>query len=237
MTAIRPATSSDVDEIVAVHQAAFESFFLTSLGPRFLTRLYRGYLAHPSGLVLVATERSTVSGIDGASQGRVDGDRIAGFVAGTTEPEAFYGWLRRSQGVRLGLAAAPAFAVRPVTVGRRVVAAVRYRGESPQHVAGAALLASLAVDPAVSGRGLGGRLVEAFVTGAHEAGHDLTYCSTDAADNDRVLAFYRRLGFREAERIRRSGGREMAILIRDHAAAPTGEEAGRPPVAAPASDR
>ena len=43
---IRDGTAADIDRIVAVHQAAFASFFLTSLGPRFLTRLYRGYLDH-----------------------------------------------------------------------------------------------------------------------------------------------------------------------------------------------
>lgn len=217
---IRDGTAADIDRIVAVHQAAFASFFLTSLGPRFLTRLYRGYLDHPSGLLLVGGDPST-------PDGTVDGDRITGFVAGTTEPAAFYRWLRRSSGPSLAVAAAPALARRPLVVGRRLVSAGRYRGESPGEIAGAALLASLAVDPATSGRGLGGRLVEAFTARAHEAGHDLTYCSTDAADNDRVLAFYRKLGFREAQRIRRSGGREMAILIRDHAAVLGADDDGR----------
>jgi ribosomal protein S18 acetylase RimI-like enzyme len=202
VTEVRDATAGDVDGIIAVHLAAFESFFLTSLGPRFLAHLYAGYIAHPSGVLLVAT--------DPAADGR-----ITGFVAGTTQPHAFYGWLRRSHGVAMALAAAPALARRPLVVGRRLASAVRYRGQAPERVAGAALLASLAVDPAASGSGLGGLLVDAFLARAHETGHDLTYLSTDAADNDRVLAFYRRLGFREAKRVRRSGGREMAVLIRD----------------------
>ena len=202
MSTIRVATQRDVDEIVAVHQAAFETFFLTSLGPRFLGYLYRGYLAHPSGIVLV--------GLDPVHEGR-----IAGFVAGTTDPATFYGWLRRSHGLKMALAAAPALARRPIAVGRRLVSAIRYRGQPPQRVAGAALLASLAVDPRIAGQGRGSSLVQAFVERAREAGRSLTYCSTDAADNDRVLTFYARLGFREVERFRQSGGREMAILIHD----------------------
>ncbi len=201
MTSIRAASTADLEAIVAVHRAAFDTFFLTSLGPRFLVRLYAGYLAHPSGILLV----------DDASGSAP----IRGFVAGTTEPESFYAWLRRTRGPALALAAAPALARRPLRVGRRLVAAIRYRGEAPRTVPDAALLASLAVRPDSAGGGVGGGLVGAFVDRAREAGRPVTYCSTDVAGNDRVLEFYRRQGFHEAERVRRPEGREMAILIRD----------------------
>lgn len=69
--------------------------------------------------------------------------------------------------------------------------------------------------PIQAGGGVGGGLVGAFVDRAREAGRPVTYCSTDVAGNDRVLEFYRRQGFHEAERVRRPEGREMAILIRD----------------------
>jgi ribosomal protein S18 acetylase RimI-like enzyme len=198
-TAVRPASPADIDRVVAVHQAAFGAFFLTSLGPRFLSRLYRGYLGHPSGVLLVI------------------GDPVAGFVAGTTDPASFYRWLRRSQGPAMALAAVPALLRRPLAVGRRLASAVRYRGEEATPIPDGALLASLGVDPRAGGGGLGSALVEAFVERATEAGRTVTYCSTDAADNERVLAFYGRLGFREAERVRRGDGREMAVLIRESA--------------------
>jgi ribosomal protein S18 acetylase RimI-like enzyme len=201
VTILRDASPGDVDDVVAVHRAAFASFFLTSLGPRFLAHLYAGYLAHPSGILVVADDAA-------------GGTPIRGFVAGTTEPEAFYAWLRRRRGPAMALAAGPALARRPLGVGRRLVSAIRYRGEAPQRVPDAALLASLAVHPDSSGRGLGGVLVGAFVGRALEAGRSVTYLSTDVDGNDRVLEFYRRQGFHEAERMRRSEGREMAILIR-----------------------
>ena len=202
MTFVRAATPADLERIVAVHKAAFAGFFLTSLGDRFLRSLYGGYLQHPSGVLLVAT--------DGAPDGR-----ITGFVAGTTDPPAFYGWLRRSRGPAMAVAAIPALVRRPLMVGRRLVAAVRYRGEEARPIPDGALLASIGVDPATSGQGAGAALVEAFVGRAAEAGRSVTYCSTDAADNERVLAFYGRLGFHEAERIRRGDGRAMVVLIRE----------------------
>jgi ribosomal protein S18 acetylase RimI-like enzyme len=230
MTTVRDASPRDIERVVAVHRAAFQSFFLTSLGPRFLARLYGGYLAHPSGILLVAGDGGEGER-RGAGAGAGDA-RIRGFVAGTTDPEAFYGWLRRSNGLAMALAAAPALARRPLGVGRRLASAVRYRGQAPQRVTGAALLASLAVHPDAARQGMGGVLVAAFVERALEAGRDVTYLSTDVAGNDRVLEFYRRQGFHEAERVRRSGGREMAILIRglgDTAAAHTA--AGKPAAA------
>jgi ribosomal protein S18 acetylase RimI-like enzyme len=203
LSAVREASPRDVDPVVAVHLAAFESFFLTSLGPRFLRHLYAGYVAHPSGILLLA---------DGG--GTSDDAPVAGFVAGTTDPAAFYGWLRRSHGPAMALAAAPALIRRPLVVGRRLASAVRYRGQAPRRLTDAALLASLAVHPGSSGLGLGGLLVDAFVERVREADREVAYLSTDVADNERVLEFYGRHGFREAERVRRSGGREMAILIR-----------------------
>jgi ribosomal protein S18 acetylase RimI-like enzyme len=201
LTILRDASPHDVEQIVAVHRAAFASFFLTSLGPSFLAHLYSGFLAHPSGILVVAD--------DGAA-----GVPCRGFVAGTTEPEAFYAWLRRKRGPVMALAAGPALARRPLMVGRRLASAIRYRGDAPRRIPDAALLASVGVHPDSSGRGLGGMLVGAFVARALEAGRPVTYLSTDVAGNDRVLEFYRRQGFREAERLRRPEGREMAVLIR-----------------------
>jgi GNAT superfamily N-acetyltransferase len=197
---VRGARSPDVAAIVAVHRMAFAGFFLTSLGRRFLADLYRGYLEHPSGILLVEDD-STGS------------DRtIRGFVAGTTEPEAFYRWLRRSSGLHMAFAAAPALVRHPLTVGQRMASALRYRGDSSRRVTGAALLASLAVRPDAAGGGTGGRLVDAFLDRAASGGCQSTYLSTDAEHNDTVLRFYERKGFRQVARLHRSGGREMTLL-------------------------
>jgi ribosomal protein S18 acetylase RimI-like enzyme len=232
VTALREATTGDVEAIVAIHRAAFPSSFLTSLGPRFLAHLYTGYLDHPSGILLVAAGAADAGGEAAAAAEGVAGmdgssGPVRGFVAGTTEPEAFYAWLRRTRGPAMSVVAVPALARRPLVVGRRLVSAIRYRGEAPQTVGHAALLASLGVDPGSSGGGLGSRLVEGFVARALEASRPVTYLSTDVAGNDRVLEFYRRNGFHEAERLRRPDGREMAVLIRTaHTAADGHTEVG-----------
>ena len=54
MTLVRIASADDVADIVRIHREAFPGFFLTSLGPRFLELMYREYMRHPCGIVLVA---------------------------------------------------------------------------------------------------------------------------------------------------------------------------------------
>jgi ribosomal protein S18 acetylase RimI-like enzyme len=201
---VRDATHDDLGRVVSVHVDAFDSFFLTSLGARFLELLYGAYLAHSSGILLVA------GGTDSRSSS------IDGFVAGTTDPPAFYAWLRRSRGMALGLAATPALIRRPGKVIPRLASAAIYRGDASPTVASSALLASLAVDPHSGGRGLGRMLVEAFTSRSRERGRDGVYLTTDAIGNDRVLDFYRRTGFHEVRRFVRGGGREMVLLAREH---------------------
>jgi ribosomal protein S18 acetylase RimI-like enzyme len=209
---VRDATPDDIGRVVSVHIDAFNSFFLTSLGTRFLELLYRAYLAHPSGVLLVAGES------DGHSSS------IGGFVAGTTDPPAFYAWLRRSRGMALGVAAAPALVGRPRAVIPRLLSAMIYQGDVSPSVASSALLASLAVHPDSGGRGLGRMLVDAFVSRSRERGRDGTFLTTDAIGNDRVLDFYRRNGFQEARRFVRGGGREMVLLVRENVDRPPGAD-------------
>ena len=201
LTIVRDAVRDDIDRVVSLHRAAFDDFFLTSLGPRFLRHLYSGYLAHASGILLVACDP-----IGGPST-------IAGFVAGTTEPDGFYRWMRRSRGPVMAVAAVPALVRRPRRVGRRLASALHYRGDASPTVACAALLASLAVDPPSGGQGIGGLLVEAFLARSKERDRDQVYLTTDVLGNDGVLEFYRRRGFRETKRFIRADGRQMALLM------------------------
>lgn len=199
---IRMAGSSDVDAIVAVHDAAFPDFFLTSLGPRFLKLLYEGYLEHESGVLLVAGDDSIERG------------GIVGFVAGTTRPEAFFSSLRAAKGLRMTSAALPALLRRPWIVGERLWAAVRYSGEKPPAIGHAALLSSLAVRPDAAGRGIGQRLVEAFCQEAGLQGASTVYLTTDSAGNDPANAFYGRCGFLRVAELARPRGRIMNVYLR-----------------------
>jgi ribosomal protein S18 acetylase RimI-like enzyme len=196
---VRNATSGDVEAVVATHLRAFDGFFLTMLGPRFLRRLYSAFLREPTGILVVGEDDSVVRG----------------FVAGTTQPKGFFRRLLARQGAGFALSAVPALLRSPRRVARRLLAAVTYRGEAPAALPEAALLSSIAVDPDFSGRGLAGSLLQGFIEEARQKGCRAIYLTTDRDDNSQVRSFYERNGFRAADLILRDGGRSMVRYVRE----------------------
>src|SRR4030066_589383 len=71
---IRQMTKSDIERVVEIHLQVFEGFFLSFLGPRFLTILYSAIVDDPTGISFLA----------------FDEQNTYGFVAGTTEAAGFY---------------------------------------------------------------------------------------------------------------------------------------------------
>ncbi len=168
-----------LDAIVQIHLAAFEGFFLESMGKRFLKELYRGFISEPSGVCLAA----------------LDGTDVVGFVAGTTQPEEFFRSLLRRRWHAFVLAGAVSMASHPIRVGRKFLSALIYRGERPADVPNAALLSSIGVAPSGMGKGVGRVLLSAFCERAKASGAPSVYLTTDRDNNDAVNEFYRLNGF------------------------------------------
>jgi GNAT superfamily N-acetyltransferase len=169
-----------LDAIVQIHLAAFEGFFLESMGKRFLKELYRGFLVEPSGLCLVA----------------IDKKDVVGFVAGTTEPEGFFRRLLRRRWHTFVLAGTASLTLHPIRVGKKFLSALRYRGERPADVPNATLLSSIGVVPSGIGRGIGKMLISAFCERAQLSGASTVFLTTDRDRNDAVNQFYLLNGFK-----------------------------------------
>jgi ribosomal protein S18 acetylase RimI-like enzyme len=176
---VSPASLNNLDEIVAVHKAAFPGFFMTQLGLRFLKEYYRCVVECGYGILLVEKENGL----------------CLGFVAGFTSPAAFYQELSRRRG-RLAIAVFSRVAARP---WRLPILIANYRrtreGARPKLGASTAELSSIAVLPSVGGRGVGSRLVCEFIEAAKIARMDRIMLTTDAYDNESGNRFYKRLGF------------------------------------------
>ena len=177
---IDSANLSHLDAIVKIHLAAFQGFFLESMGMRFLKELYRGFLVEPSGLCMVA----------------IDGKNVVGFVAGTTEPEGFFWRLLRCRWHAFVLAGAASLTLRPIRVGKKFLRALRYRGERPADVPNATLLSSIGVVPSGIGKGVGRMLLSAFCDRALQSGASVVFLTTDRDGKDAVNRFYLLNGFK-----------------------------------------
>jgi ribosomal protein S18 acetylase RimI-like enzyme len=197
-THVRSASPGDVAPLIAVHEAAFPGFFLTRMGPGFLRQLYGGFVEEAGGICLIAERQG----------------KVAGFVAGTTSPRLFFSRLLRRRWAAFMLASLPPLARHPLLVGRRLLGALTYRGERPDHLDGGALLSSIAVTPSFSGSGVGATLVESFANLARERGARSIYLLTDRDSNEATRAFYVRCGFAADTTIQKADGRRMERYVR-----------------------
>jgi ribosomal protein S18 acetylase RimI-like enzyme len=195
---IRPAVPGEVAKLARLHREAFPGFFLSSLGEPFLRHLYRGFIASPEAVCLVAEKGSTLLGV----------------VAGPVRPKEFFRGLLYARGVHFAFAAIPGLLSNPGPVARRLLAALTYRGEAPAAVSGA-LVSTICVAPEGRGGGIAVRLLEAFCDEARRRGARYVYLTTDREQNAGVNAFYTRAGFTLESEIRRDGGRVMNRYLKD----------------------
>ncbi len=194
---LRPLRADDVATLAAIHAQAFAGFFLAQLGEPFLREFYRGFLGDPTAVTVVA---ATPTGPLGAA-------------VGTTQPRAFYRRLLVRRWWAFALAGARALLRRPSATGR-LVRAVAYRGDPVPGIEGA-LFASMCVDPAAGGTGLGGRLSRAWSVAAAAHGAPVAYLTTDRDGNDAVNRHHRRHGWRVERHLLTPQGRRMTRYVKD----------------------
>ena len=175
---IVPMQLDHVYEVVRVHLASFQGYFLSFLGPRFLRLLYTEILKEPDRIAFVAQDRSVV----------------VGFVVGVTNQCGFYARLARKRKFAFALAALGA-AIRNVKIIPRLFRALTYSRTSRVAVT-QALLMSIGVLPEVQHYGIGKQLVISFLNALKQEKVNEVSLTTDKDNNERVNEFYLKLGFK-----------------------------------------
>jgi ribosomal protein S18 acetylase RimI-like enzyme len=183
---VRFASVGDVDAVAALHADRIAEGFLVSLGPAFLSRLYRRIVRSSCAFALVADAPS--------ANGRT---RVAGFVAVADDTAAFYREFLVHDGFFAALSAAPGIFRAP----RAVFETLRYGLQPGAPTTGAEILAT-AVASDCAGRGIATHLVRDGIDELRRRGARTAHVVT-AADNHAAVRAYERGGFRE------SGHREV----------------------------
>jgi GNAT superfamily N-acetyltransferase len=188
----RDMGEADVPAVVAVHMEAMSSFFLTSLGSRFLCCYY----------TLLARDDEAIATVSVLSDGT-----LVGFAVGSSNPNGFYSRLLKRHWLRFALAATGAV-MRDARIVPRLWRALAYPGSQPvgETVAG---LYSIAVSTPMQGRGVGRCLLDAFLGRAFERGATSAYLHADATGNDGWNALLRRCGWVVTRRFSTPEGRQM----------------------------
>jgi GNAT superfamily N-acetyltransferase len=170
--------NTDVPMVVSVHLQSFPAFFLSTLGPKFLSLYYHGVVDAPEGIAFVYLNEA---------------ENPAGFVAGSSNPRGFYKQLLKRDWLKFSFASIGTLLRTPRAV-KRVARALLHPDKNPvgEGVAG---LFSIGVLPELQGTGAGKALVAAFLDEARKRGCSKVFLTTDRDDNHSVNQFYEKLGF------------------------------------------
>ncbi len=189
---LRAGSAADSDACARLHVERISEGFLATLGPRFLTRLYRRVVDHPGGILVVAAD-------DGG---------VVGFVAGVDHTGRLYRSFARRDGIAAGFAALPRLLRSP----RRVWETFRYgRRRGGVDLPDAELL-SLAVAANASGHGLGRSLTEALLLAFAHRRVDAVKVVVGAR-NTAALRTYESCGFVGTATIEVHRGEPSEVLV------------------------
>ena len=196
---IRKATKQDIDGIVKIHQEAFKNFFLTNLGERFLRLYYGTFVNCNDGVVYCA----------------VKGDTIVGFSATSYISHGFNSKLIKHNLFKYGCEALLLLFKQPKAVLRLMRNLDKESKDSSIKDDGLyAELYSIAVSPECQGEGIGGFLLTVTEADVKEHNSKISL-TTDFYDNDKTMAFYSALGYKEFYYFTTYPDRRMWRLIKE----------------------
>lgn len=186
-------SSDKAKRIAEIHKAAFPDFFLTQLGKSFLTTLYQGYIEDAESGILVAVSRSS--------------KQIVGFIAYSNDYSRFYSELKKNHLLKFALGAAMA-ALRQPSCIKRLFRALK-KGDEVKKVEKYVELASIGVYPQKQGEGIGGKLMDYFISTVDFKKYAYINLETDAVNNEAVNLFYQKKGFKLSRQYVTAEGRRM----------------------------
>lgn len=187
---VRTATVADSARLAELHASRIGEGFLTSLGPRFLTRLYRRVALSPNAFAIAVSDHG----------------RVVAFAAAAADVSRFYKEFLVRDGIMASLGSAP----RVVRSIPRVLETLRYpalTAELPK-----AEILAVATDASALGQGYGSVALTRATRELERRG-----CTTAkvvaGASNDPALRLYRRNGFATHAEISVHGDVPSEVLV------------------------
>lgn len=193
-----PASKSNIDEIVNVHNSAFPGFFLTELGESFLKLYYDSVLKSKSGILLECSE---------------DG-KVIGFCAACTESKGFNTNLIKENFSRFALEGIRLIFTKPKALIRLYNNLSKTSEEFKDNGEYAELM-SIGVNNNIQSKGVGQALLHELEEILRSACIKKLSLTTDVSDNEKTLRFYSKSGFKPMYEFISYPSRKMYRLIKD----------------------
>ena len=188
---MRQVTTREARTLAELHSTEIATGFLPLLGRRFMRVLYRALINWPDAVVLAIE----------------DGGGPVAFTVGVKDVGEFYRHFAKRYALPAGLAALPRL-VRPSNL-RRAWETFRY-GQDQVDVP--AELLSMVVAPRARGRGLSVMLGARLLDELTERGAPAVKVVV-GSENETALGAYRKMGFKDTERIQVHTGESSEVLV------------------------
>ena len=178
MITYRTAVPSDYTYLAAIHVKAFEGFFLTTLGIKFLQTYYFSCLKHEKTIAICACDEH---------------NEIIGFASGTIWSKGYNKSIVFSNILGFGMAFLRIMFTRPKAIIRlqNNMDKDSYKDDQGNY----AELLSIAILPSYKGQGIGKKMLIAFEKAALARKGDKISLTTDYFNNHDVIEFYKKSGY------------------------------------------
>ena len=176
---IRRINNSVPKGIIDVHLQAFQGFFLSSLGRRFLTLYYTTLMKSPKGILICMFNEA---------------QKVVGFAAGTSISKNFHKEILFNKPFAYAWILLPKVIFNPAIIFRLIKNMSKNSSEERDDGNYAELL-SIAVSPRYASDGAGKKLLNAFEDQVLENHCEQIALTTDKKNNEKVLSFYQKNGY------------------------------------------
>lgn len=180
-----------VNEIVDIHMATFQGFFLTFLGKGFLKQLYEGYIEHKQSNLIVAKQNN----------------EIVGFIAYSSDISDLYKYLIKKKLLLFAWYSFSAFVKNPKILFRLLSAFKK--SDEVRRKESYIELASIGVKPDVKAQGIGSSMISYMKEQIDFNEYEYISLETDAENNEYANKFYQKNGFVLARTYKTKQGRKM----------------------------
>ena len=180
-----------VNEVVDIHLATFEGFFLTFMGKGFLKHMYISYIEHVQSDILIA----------------LNGNKISGFLAYSEDMSGLYKYMIRHKLIQFAWYSLGAFFRQP-KVFMRLIRAFLKPSETKRNEKYVEL-ASIGIHPADKSKGIGSQLITALKNEVNFEKFEYITLETDAINNEIANKFYVKNGFQKIREYETNEGRKM----------------------------
>ena len=195
---IRKVTKHEINQVVTIHKKAFNDFFLTQLGDKFLWVYYYSVSKNKNSILI----------------GYYDDEKLLGFSCATFLSRGFRKNLVKENLLRFGIIGIKLIFTKPGSL-IRILKNFSKSNKSIKDDGNYAELLSIGVYPGIQGSGIGKQLLTELERQLSFNGIKLLSLTTDFYKNDKTIGFYKSLGYEIMYEFIAYPNRKMYRLIKN----------------------